>query len=284
MPPKNWSRPLQTLLEWSLTLTGEPEQVLARIVKQLADILTVSAVGVAEIQGEQLQFLALSGVDAGNPLPAAYPLALSPCATVVQQQTLCVYDAVQTLFTADTFLQQQQAVAYCGCPVFDSAGAVLAVICVLDTQAHDFNAAAQDILQRLAPRIGMEIVRQRDLARQQQEYAQLRRDEQDLRQALQLSQQQTEQACHHLQTKDAIFHAFMNSSSFLAWMKDETGRISYVNQPFETYFKLSAAECIGKTDFELFPPARRMAVMIIGWFPSFAMLTMSSGCGSVGLP
>ncbi len=50
------------------------------------------------------------------------------------------------------------------------------------------------------------------------------------------------------------FQAFMDNSPNLAFAKEaSTGRIVYVNRPFETFFRIKAADIIGKTDFDWQP-------------------------------
>src|SRR3989475_1106955 len=49
------------------------------------------------------------------------------------------------------------------------------------------------------------------------------------------------------------FHAFMDNSPAVAFMKDEDGRFVYVNQLFERFFKLTRLQWMGKTDFDLWP-------------------------------
>src|SRR5437879_9516115 len=49
------------------------------------------------------------------------------------------------------------------------------------------------------------------------------------------------------------FHAFMDNSPAVAFMKDEDGRFVYVNQLFERFFKLTRLQWLGKTDFDLWP-------------------------------
>jgi len=49
------------------------------------------------------------------------------------------------------------------------------------------------------------------------------------------------------------FRVFMDSGLAVAFMKDEDGRMVYVNQPFEQVFELTRSEWLGKSDFELWP-------------------------------
>ena len=52
---------------------------------------------------------------------------------------------------------------------------------------------------------------------------------------------------------EARFEAFMNNSPAAAFMKDESGRMVYVNKPYERMFRTSLEAVYGKDDFELWP-------------------------------
>ena len=56
-----------------------------------------------------------------------------------------------------------------------------------------------------------------------------------------------------LRESEDRFHAFMDNSPAVAFMKDENGRYVYVNQPFERFFKLTRIQWVDKTDFDLWP-------------------------------
>ncbi len=49
------------------------------------------------------------------------------------------------------------------------------------------------------------------------------------------------------------FHAFMNHSPALAVLKDEQGRLIYLNRSMEEKFQLRSGEMIGRTDFDWLP-------------------------------
>ncbi len=50
------------------------------------------------------------------------------------------------------------------------------------------------------------------------------------------------------------FQAYMDNSPAVAFLKDEDGRMIYVNRPFETFFQTTLEQIRGKSDFELWPP------------------------------
>jgi PAS domain S-box-containing protein len=56
-----------------------------------------------------------------------------------------------------------------------------------------------------------------------------------------------------LRASEERFHAFMDNSPTLAFMKDEKGRYVYVSRPLENYFGRRIEDWIGKTDAELWP-------------------------------
>jgi PAS domain S-box-containing protein len=50
-----------------------------------------------------------------------------------------------------------------------------------------------------------------------------------------------------------LFLAFINSGQFISWMKDERGRIVYLNKTHEKRFGVRIEDWLGKTDFEIWP-------------------------------
>jgi PAS domain S-box-containing protein len=58
-----------------------------------------------------------------------------------------------------------------------------------------------------------------------------------------------------LQESQELFQSFMNHSPIAAFIKDEAGRYLYANSWVERIYQRSQSELLGKTDFELLPPA-----------------------------
>jgi diguanylate cyclase (GGDEF)-like protein/PAS domain S-box-containing protein len=56
-----------------------------------------------------------------------------------------------------------------------------------------------------------------------------------------------------LRDSERRFHAFMDTSPVVAFMKDDAGRYVYVNQSFRRLFRSTDSELIGKSDLELLP-------------------------------
>jgi PAS domain S-box-containing protein len=57
-----------------------------------------------------------------------------------------------------------------------------------------------------------------------------------------------------LRESEERFQAFMNYTPTVAFLKDDKGRYVYVNRQFQEKLHFSLADCLGKTDPELFPP------------------------------
>ncbi len=62
------------------------------------------------------------------------------------------------------------------------------------------------------------------------------------------------QAQAELQASEEQFRAFMDNSPLLAYIRDEAGRFVYVNRGFERASKISRADFIGKTNYDILPP------------------------------
>ncbi|WP_088889510.1 PAS domain S-box protein [Leptolyngbya ohadii] len=58
-----------------------------------------------------------------------------------------------------------------------------------------------------------------------------------------------------LKESHELFQSFMNHSPMAAFIKDEAGRYVYVNPWVERVYQRSQADLLGKTDFDLLPPA-----------------------------
>jgi diguanylate cyclase (GGDEF)-like protein/PAS domain S-box-containing protein len=61
------------------------------------------------------------------------------------------------------------------------------------------------------------------------------------------------QTLEALRDSERRFHAFMDTSPVMAYMKDEAGRYVYVNQSFRRLFRANDADLMGKTDSDLLP-------------------------------
>jgi two-component system, cell cycle sensor histidine kinase and response regulator CckA len=56
-----------------------------------------------------------------------------------------------------------------------------------------------------------------------------------------------------LRASEERFHAFMDNSPTLAFIKDEEGRYIYISRPLESFFKRMVEDGVGKTDADILP-------------------------------
>ncbi|MBX3615590.1 EAL domain-containing protein [Nitrosomonas sp.] len=154
---------LKKLYELSMTLSSNPTDIFKHIARMIAELFDVRVVCLSEIRGDQLYFIAVY-VDGNVFLDAGQcPLAITPCATVELSKDIRVYDRVSELFPEASFLQEHNALAYCGFPVLDNHQNVIAITCLLDDKPHEFTDEDQELLRIFGQRISMELERQRHI-------------------------------------------------------------------------------------------------------------------------
>lgn len=154
---------LKRLSELGIGLTGDPVDIFQSIAVMIGELIEVPVVNLSEIRDGKLVFL--STYDNGKVASFAGTCLLSntPCATVEETKDLRVYQNVTELFPEAVFLKQYNAYTYCGFPALDADGRVVAVICLLDDQPHNFSEEDKYLMKILAQRIGAEIERQKIL-------------------------------------------------------------------------------------------------------------------------
>lgn len=151
-----------------------------------------------------------------------YLLRDTPCKEVIRQRKLCCYPQnVQALFPHAPLLTPLQVESYIAVPFYDSSGAPLGLLGVMDSKPLENIQLAEFLLPVFALRIATELERQQTEA------------------ALQKSE---EQSRNILESIDDGFFAL-----------DENWRFTYVNQAAERLTRRTAAELLDKNFWEEFP-------------------------------
>ena len=159
---------LKRVAELSMNIAGDPMRVFEHVTHIIGELLDVPVVCISEIRGEELHFLSvyLNGTvktDAGE-----CSLNITPCATVQQSKDMRIYDNVSERFPEASFLKAHNANSYCGFPILDSSGSVVAVTCLLDDKPHNFSEEDKYLLHAIGQRIGFEIERKKHLFKSKQ--------------------------------------------------------------------------------------------------------------------
>ena len=148
---------LEEFSKLSLMLSGDPQEVLHRLLRGIGELFDVRAVYLSEVGGDQLSFLAVYSAgtvafDAGQ-----CSLGDTPCAAVERDKVLKVFEPVAELFPVVEYLQQHSAVSYCGFPILDRSGNVIAVACLLDDKPREYSRKNKELLAVIGQRIAREL-------------------------------------------------------------------------------------------------------------------------------
>lgn len=158
---------------------------------------------------------------------------LAFCAHAIQQpnELLVVPDATQDARFANNPIVtgEMQVRFYAGAPLVTPGGQALGTLCVMDRKPHQLTEEQSQALAALA----RQVIAQLELRRQTVEQEELLRQ---------------------LSASEARFEAFMRHGPLVTYIKDAYGRLIYVNPAWEERFGKTAAEFIGKSDAELWPP------------------------------
>lgn len=126
---------------------------------------------------------------------------------------------------------------YAGAPLITPKGEALGTLCVIDTQTRELS----DDQQRALSVLSRQVMAQMELRRSYSEVVE--------QMAVRV---QIEAA---LRESEGRFRAFMDNSPLIAFLKNERGTFTYVNQPFLRVFHFEMDEVIGHDDFDLWPEA-----------------------------
>lgn len=158
-------------------LSGDPQQVIERVVALIGEVLEVPLVGVSEFHGDAFALPALYDRGAVARDPGVFPIVGTPCARVRAAETAQTFGNVSQSFPAAAFLVARDAQFYCGTPACDQTGEVVGVTFVCDQRARTFSADETELLVALARRVGVELERRRIIAaRDRAEHSQADRE------------------------------------------------------------------------------------------------------------
>jgi diguanylate cyclase (GGDEF)-like protein/PAS domain S-box-containing protein len=138
--------------------SGHPN-FFATLVEQLARLLTVDHALVAVVTHDNIAETLAVWSNGGLQANLSYPLAGTPCETVVGHEP-CLYACdVQSRFPEDDLLSQLGADSYMGLPLFAPDGTAIGLLAVLHNQPIQFDGLENEILRIAAAQAGAELGR-----------------------------------------------------------------------------------------------------------------------------
>ena len=167
------------------------------------------------------------------------PQNISFCTHAIAQDDLFVVPdaAADERFADDPLVTGEPHIRfYAGMPLATPDGHNLGTLCVIDRVPRTISVEQQDALRVLAGQVVAQLALRRQIEGMNTVVAQKAKVEADLR------------------ASEDRFRAFMDHCPAVAYMKDELGRIIYVNEPLIRRFGLADGEWLGKNDYDFFPP------------------------------
>jgi PAS domain S-box-containing protein len=151
---------LRLIVEGTASVTGEC--FFCSLVRHLAQALRVDFAFVGALLEDGTSIETLAAWHGGKPLDTlTLQLAGTPCETVVGNRIAAYPSGVRERFPNARLLRELGLESYVGAPLFDSDGAPLGLVAVLDTAPMEEIAAKEAVLGIFAARAGAELERLR---------------------------------------------------------------------------------------------------------------------------
>ena len=230
--PENEAKRLAALRRLEL-LDTRPEPEFDELVS-LAAAICGTPISLVTLLDERRQwFKAAVGLEVKET-----PREVAFCAHSILQSDLFVVEDAQNderfadnpLVTGDPNIR-----FYAGMPVSSPDGFPMGTLCVIDRKPRKLTKMQSNMLVVLAKQVSarMEMRMQRK--------------------QLQLALTEAEESRKELRASEERFRIFMDNSPFISFMKDTEGRLVFLSQQFADHFGKQVADCLGKTDFDLWP-------------------------------
>ncbi len=249
--PPNEDERLKALLSYDI-LDTLPEQAYDDITLLASEICGTPMAAMTLIDEHRQWFKSKVGIE-GSETPR--DIAFCAHAIVEPEKLFIIDDAANNQVFADNPLVtgDPNVRFYAGAPLVTGSGEALGTLCVIDDKPRRLSERQQSSLRALARQVMAQLELRRKITQMNRANARRRQAETALR--------QTEER----------FQMFMNHSPTVAFMKEENGRYVYINRLMEERFNITAAEIIGKTDFDWLPEetartiSKTDAVLIENW-------------------
>ncbi len=219
--PENEIARLEALRDYGI-LDTLPEKNYDDIVQLAAQICGTPIAEINFIDSARLWAKAQLGLT-----PTELPREMSFCTHAIltpRELTVVLEPRRDPRFADNPFVLGEPHIRfYAGAPLVTSEGAALGTLCVADQVPHTLSLEQEHALEALARQV--------------------------------MAQLELRRTVERLEESERRFETFLDNSPAIAFVKDEAGRMVYVNKPFERRFGMTANDWRGKDDFELWPEA-----------------------------
>ena len=161
-----YNKRLTKLNELTLGLTGDPLEVFAKTTRILAELFDMQVVYLSEVHGDELYFLSIYRDGEVKLESGSSPIDITPCILVREARDVVVKDDIKQQFPDSPCIAGQNITSYCGFPVFDTHGQVVAIICLLDDRMRTFTPEDRGLMRLFGQRIAVELERKATLQKQ----------------------------------------------------------------------------------------------------------------------
>jgi diguanylate cyclase (GGDEF)-like protein/PAS domain S-box-containing protein len=231
---------VEELLSYQI-LDTPPEQAYDDIVQLASEICETPIAMVTLIDNDRQWFKSKIGIEADE-----LPRVTAFCShAILEPNEIFLVENAQTdeRFVNNPLVTGEPHIKfYAGAPLVTENGEALGTLCVIDEKPRELTEKQKISLRVLA----RQIVAQLELRRTIRQMREVEARQKEIETALRESEER--------------FKAFMNNNPAVAYMKDEAGRLVYVNKVFERLFNLGEKELLGKTDYDYLPAEAATAV------------------------
>ncbi|WP_040695460.1 PAS domain S-box protein [Nodosilinea nodulosa] len=152
---------LRSIVQGTATVAGDA--FFDALVRHFAQALDVDYAYIGLLEGDAPKTLRTIAIYAHGQRVEhlTYPLPGTPCGDVIDQRQVCCYPRqVQAHFPDAPLLKPLAVESYAAIPLFDSSGAVLGLLAVMDSKPLEHVNLAESLLAVFADRVATEINRQ----------------------------------------------------------------------------------------------------------------------------
>ena len=216
--------------DWCNLPLPDRNHAFDRITQLVSKVLRVPVSLISVVSSNHQTFVSQVGLGVPWSETRRTPLTHSFCwHPVTTRKPLVIDDArLDAELCRNGAIVDLNVIAYCGVPIMSKDGTVFGALCAIDTKPKRWSTEDIEIVRHFADLVAAQLL-------------------------VDAENNHHSRVQNALQATEAKFKAFMDHSPAVAYIKDEDGRMLYVNETLCRYFP-DARSWIGCTDNELWAP------------------------------